>query len=230
MENQQLLEYIGDTNSEKLIQNIAKQYGEDFNKRFPEYYHDLNGECAKAVSLVTVTDPNENEIKSIGMSCMNDLLNDNFGAFLKGILGIQTMTPMKNLSDAVIQFTVPSGTLAYNMFNISGIGSTLRLGNGATPATRQDFNIEAPFGTAPESNAFSLAGVAGWNSGLGQILFSGSISAGGSGAVSETVWIQSFRLSGGNNDSFVSSRDNISPVANFIIGQTINVSYILLMS
>lgn len=224
MENSQLLEHIGETKTEKLINNIGKEFQENLVKRFPDYY---NSQVLKSLSIVSITE--NKEIKSIGMSCMNDLLNDNFGNFLKGILGIQTFN-MNDLANVSKQYIIPSPTVAYNMLGIGSLGTNIRVGKGLTPATRQDFNIQDPFTTSPESVAFQLAGDGAWNSGLGQVSMSGAITAGDSGAISEAILIQQFRNFNIGAGTSIFSRDNISPVANFIIGQTINVNYILLLS
>ncbi len=224
MENSQLLEHIGETKTENLLNDISKQFQENLVKRFPDYY---KSQILKSLSIVSITE--NKEIKSIGMSCMNDLLTDNFGNFLKGILGIQGFF-MNDLSNSAKQYNCPNGTTAYNHSGIGTLGTTIQVGTGLTPATRQDTNIQNPFGTAPESSAFNLAGVGGWNSGLGQISMSGAITAGDSGAISEAVLIQKFRNFNLGTGTSVFSRDNISPVANFIVGQTINVNYVLLMS
>jgi len=224
MENSQILEHIGETQTPKLINNIGKEFQENLVKRFPNYY---KSQVLKACSIVSITE--NKEIKSIGMSCMNDLLTDNFGNFLKGILGIQSFD-MNDLSNLSKNYVIPSGTVAYNMLGIGSLGTNIRVGKGTTPATRQDFNIENPFTTSPESLAFQLAGVGGWNSGLGQVSIQGAITAGDSGAISETILIQQFRNFNIGIGTSVFSRDNISPVVNFIVGQTINVNYLLLLS
>jgi len=227
MENSQLLELIGKTETENLKSDITKQYTENFHKRFPEWFEE-NKHMAKAFSLVTVT--KEKEIKSIGMSCINDLLNDNFGQFLKGIIGLQSFTATI-LDGGAKSFNTLSGNAGYNMANIGiAMGSYIQVGSGNSPATRQDFNIENPFGTSPESLLSGIIGLSGWNSGLGLISMIRSFNAGGSGAISETILVQAWRATDSNHRQAVYSRDNISPVANFIIGETVNVNYNLVLS
>ena len=222
MENSQLLELIGKTQTENLMQDVKNQYAENFNKQFPNYYNEKACIVTKSFSLITVT--KEKEIKSIGMSCMNDLLNDNFGEFLKGIIGIQGFSGKELDTDNLFNYTASSSNQAYNMFNTGiGMGSTWRIGKGTTPATRQDFKIEDPFVTGAEASLQSTIGGAGWNSGLGQISISG--------AISESILVCAWRSTTDSaHHRSVYSRDNISPVANFIIGETININYTLLMS
>jgi len=229
MENSQLLELVGKTETDKLIQDVKNQYAENFIKKFPNYFNEKACIVAKAFSLITVT--KDKEIKSIGMSCIDDLLNDNFGQFLKGIIGFGGFSSQDENNNPFNYITV-STNQAYNMFNTGlSMGAFLRIGKGTAPATRQDFNIEVPFVGGAEANFFNVIGLAGWNSGLGQISISGAITAGGSGSISETVLACVWRATTDSaHHRSIYSRDNISPVSNFIIGETINVNYTLLMS
>ena len=72
IENQFLMQHIGKTKTKNLVEEINKNWHEDFLNKFPSY-----DKIVKANSLLTTT--KENEIKNIGMSCINDLLSDNFG-------------------------------------------------------------------------------------------------------------------------------------------------------
>jgi len=227
MENSQLLELIGKTETENLKSDIRNQYTENFHKRFPEWFEE-NKHMAKAFSLITVT--KNKEIKSIGMSCIDDLLNDNFGQFLKGIIGLQSFTGVR-LDSTVNSFNTLSGNAGYNMANIGiAMGSYIQVGKGSATATRQDFNINDPFTTSPESLLGGIIGFSGWNSGLGLISMIRSFSAGGSGSISESILVQSWRATDSNHRQCVYSRDNISPVANFINGETVNVNYNLVLA
>ena len=221
MENEQLLEYIGKTKTNNLIEQINKEYFENFRKQFPNFYS--SPEIAKASSLVTVT--KENEIRSIGMSCMNDLLSDNYGIYLMSLYGgnlnIETLQDITNTGESV-KF-MGTGTMFNSTF--VAVGTQIQIGKGTSTPTRQDFNIESPFTTAPESTIKNTAN-GGWNSGLGQVLASMiPFGAGGSGDISETIFVQVMNITTNVQKKFLMSRDLISPISNFILGQTINVNY-----
>lgn len=222
MENSHLLQLIGQTQTDKLIQDCKNKFFDNYKKEFPNYQLQL----AKACCLVSIT--KDKEIKSIGMSCMNDLLSNNFGNFLAGILAVQQFSS-KDTGGITRNYGVPSGNNAYNMFNTLSLGTQIQVGEGSTLATRDDFVLENPFGTSPESSQFNVAGSGGWNSVLGQISISGLITAGGSGAISEVILIQRNRSTDSLSNFCLWSRDNISPVVNFIPAQTINVNYSLLL-
>ena len=226
MENSQLLELIGKTKTQNLIDDISKQYLEIQDKKFPSLNH-----LTKALSIVSVTDPNETEIKDIGMSCVNDLLNDNWGKFLLAVIGAGQGIALQDDSDTTrsltMQQTTDTNAGAYNTTNnpAGQVGSAVQVGKGTAPATRQDFTIENPFVGGVESLKNST-GIGGWNSGLGQVDIATLISATlGAGSISETVLFCRWHVNVGGNSYFLMSRDNISPVVSFIAGQAINVDY-----
>ena len=223
MENGQLLEYIGETKTNNLIEKINKEYFEIFHKKFPSY-----NEMLKASSLVTVT--KENEIKSIGMSCMNDLLSNNYGIYLASLFGGQlAVQTLKDITNADRNVTFFGAGANFNSTTGVACGTQIQIGQGSTLAVRTDFNIETPFATSPES-LIQNTNAGGWNSALGQILASMvSIGAGGAGTVSETIFVHAMN-SLATQRKFLMSRDNISPGASFILGQTINVNYTFLFS
>ena len=223
MENSQLLEYIGETKTQKLKDEITKTYFENFHKQYPNftYNHKMN-------SLVTVT--NEKEIKSIGMSCINDLITDTWANFLGVLLvggGAVLPTPPTISNIATHKLNVYSGFSndKFNNFGFGSVGTQMQIGKGLDPAIRQNFNIQTPFTNAPESGRIST-GVGGWISGLGQVQIPIQIVSGGAGAISETCLYGKWQVtSGGGNETYLLSRDNISPVVNFGVGEIINVDY-----
>lgn len=228
IENEYILERKGETKTQNLLDECSKEFQENFTKRFPDYKDQIH-----AHSIVSVTE--ENEIKDIGISCMNDLLTDNFGIWFGAFLaGRPTIVSMKNFTNASVNCGI--STNLYNYNNTDGIstgefiGTYIGIGQGTTPATRQDFNIESFFATPPE-NVRLPCGSGGWNSGLGKVdIPMIPIGAGGSGAISETCFFQSWHSEVSlNNQIYCLARDNISPVVNFVIGQTINVDYSLIL-
>ncbi len=178
-------------------------------------------------SLVTVTE--NQEIKKIGMSCINDLISDNWGKMLEALISGRQFVfpPAKDVSGNTNNaLFVYNSVDQFNSTNTAGnVGSLIQVGKSLVPATRQDFKIGDPFVTLPES-VFNGTGSGGWNSGLGQVQIPLQIVSGGSGAISETVLFGNWAsVSPVENEVYLLSHDNISPVVNFIVGQTINVDY-----
>jgi len=210
--NEYLLDYKGETFSDKLKHKIAKHI---FEQRFKKN---------QPMSFVCVSD--KEEIKSLGLSIPNDLINDNFGNMLSrmfrpiavGNAHLWTCLDFSNMVRTMRHYSNSN-----NAFNFSGQGFTI-IGKGTTTPTRQDFALASPFTTAPESlSQFHSNG--GWNSGLGQVKYSMTINAGGSGTIAESVSGQSGEDNGGINRSWIWSRDLISPTASFINGQQIFLEY-----
>ncbi len=227
MENSQLLEYIGETKTKKLQDSITKEYFELFHKKFPAY-----NENHKMNSLVTVTD--KKEIKSIGMSCINDLINDNWGKMIKALISgdLAVIPPavdrQNTTNNALIVYRT---TDQFNSTNTAGlVGSVIQAGSGSTPATRQDFNIETALIGLPQAT-FNPTGDGSWSSGLGQILIPSQIVAGQGGTIRETVLFGNWAtISPVENQQYCISRDLISPIVNFVIGQTINIDYTMVFN
>jgi len=222
MENQILLDKIGDTKTQKLIDDCNKIYKENFTKQFPKYF---DNNFTKACSLVCVTE--KNEIKSIGMSCLNDLLLDNWGNFLNGFMGGNSSAQQLRQTSGTFR-TVGMWGGAQSLWNSTSVGSTgssISVGTGTTPATRQDFVLE--------TSVLGLGmGNGGYNSGLAKIDIPAQNISTIAFSLSETglfgVWAHSTPPA--TVGSFMLSRDNISPVASVIIGNTVSVDYTLLLS
>jgi len=224
IENSQLLKYVGETWNEKLKNQISKEYFELKQKQISLVENNVY-----PMSIVRVTDPNETEIKSIGMSCINDILNDNWGNFLRGFFTgtAQDITPMTNQLAQNKPIRTNGNALPFNSTDSGAIGSEMQIGKGVSGATRQDFNIESPFASIPRFDT----GFGGYNSGLGQVSVNGLLSpTPEAGAISETVFFAVWRHIGATTERYLLSRDNISPVVNFIIGQAVNVEYVLQLS
>jgi len=228
MENQFILERIGQTKTQKLLDDCSKEFREIFTKKFPEYNQALH-----AHSIVSVTE--NDEIKKIGVSCMNDLLLDNFGKWLGMMLaGSPSNQTLFQTGGVGFDVGVFHTTLNFNQFNVASnaVGTQIAIGQGLTTAQRTDVNIETFFASAPEAGNQST-GNGGWNSGLGKVdIPMVPIGAGGSGLISETCYFAVWHLTNGtfNVSTFCLARDNIAPSVPFIIGQTINVDYALLLS
>jgi len=109
-------------------------------------------------------------------------------------------------------------------YNFDAQPTKTQVGKGTTPATRQDIKIETPFPDPPEDTFFAN-NLAGYNSGLGKITAPASVSpTGGAGAISEMVIVNTVRATNTNIFNCVMTRDNVSPLVNFIVGKTINTA------
>ena len=170
-----LEDLIGQTKSSKVMQECLNIYKEDFNKKFPNYFQD---NYTKMVSLVSATE--ENEIKSLGMSCIDDLLTDNWGKWFGALVFPTTPITLKNNVDvdAIVNMWSSGGT--YNSTNLGSIGSQIDVGNGTTLPTRQDFAIESLLQVLTSGNG-------GYNSGLGQVDIPGTGTSTFSDDIAETA-------------------------------------------
>ncbi len=227
MENSHLLEYIGKTKTQKLQNEITKEYFEIFYKKYPNFT-----ENHKMNSLVTVT--KDLEIKKIGMSCINDLINDNWakfiGTFLSGAISVQP--PAVDL-----QNTTNNALFFYNTVNqfnhtngVGDVGSMIQIGSGNTPATRQDFNIETAFVGGSEALR-TPTGLGAWITGIGQIKIPMQLMTLGAGSITETILLGNWEtISPVENQFYLITRDNISPAVSFIGGESVNVDYTMVFT
>jgi len=230
MENSQILEHIGKTKTQKLIHEITHEYLERKNKKYPPIENPLNTAC-----LVSVVE--EKEIKSIGMSCINDLLNNNFALFIKGaFLNGGTQTEMLDVANVIteVRFTGASATRYNNnqASNFSPVGSYVQVGQGTTPALIDNFAIETPFSNGGIEDSRRGTGIGAYFAGLNDVLVSSVISPTiGGGSISEAGLFAQWRRSLFANQFrvFLLSRDNISPVVPFSAGNTINIDYTINM-
>lgn len=181
----------------------------------------------------------KNEIKGVGGSTLlkdkrtgeikSNLILDNFGLLLAKIFSTQTTAnqTFTGTNSAGAPIAIHSRALTSNVFNLSSggaVGMLLFIGSGSTPPTRQDFSVETPFGTAPESLTFG-AGFPVYNSGLGNFKNLGSIIAGGSGTINESVMFDVMRTVASGLAVLALFRDIISPSVSFIVGQSIALEY-----
>jgi hypothetical protein len=227
MENQQLLEHIGKTKTSNLIEDIEKEY---FERKYKSFGIKDNQETVTPVSVVTST--KDDEIKQIGTSCMNDLLLDNWGAYYQVIYGRYNLgASMKLTSGSTVQFRANSTQRIWNNGN-TACGTQVQIGTGTTPATTSDYQIETPFVGGIEAIPRST-GIGFYTVGSSTANVSTHWSPmSQAGAISETT----FQLNIKRNDTAVTvnpiiiSRDNISPVVNFNIGEQVNVDYSFLFN
>ncbi len=194
----------------------------------------------KALCYVTEKD----EIKGVGGSTLlknsktgeivSNLILDQFGLLLASLFSLLSTTNrsvvLKNTSAAnkTINTFTNTSPFSDNSGPIS-LGNQLQVGSGTTVAVRVNFNIETAFGTSPESVPFNLGSSPIWNSTLGKFQSAGTISAGGSGTINETILLGQYRDSAGTAQLFALFRDIISPAVDFVVAQTITAEYTVQM-
>jgi len=212
--NQYLLEYKGETFSEKLKNKIHNHILEERIKKISSLL---------PMALVCVQD--NKEIKSLGVSIPNDLLTDNYGKTLAGMFrpvavgnNFFTINDLSNNLETMRYYAnSPSG------FNNAGARS-IQIGSGNTPPTRQDFNIETPFSNGGQEDnavAFSNAGF----DGAGTTKESITLTTTGAGVIAETINRWNGRNSAGASRTWILTRDLISPTSSFIASQQVFVEY-----
>jgi hypothetical protein len=227
MENQQLLEHIGKTKTKNLIEDIEKEY---FERKYKSFGIKDNQETVTPVSVVSATV--DDEIKQIGTSCINDLLLDNWGAYYQVIYGrYNGGATMVNTGGSPLQYRASSTERIWNS-HLTPVGTQVQIGQGTTPAVISDFSIETPFvggiESIPRSTGLGFYTVASSTANV-STHWSPMSQA---GAISETT----FQLNIKRNDASdtvtfqIISRDNISPVVNFNIGEQVNVDYSFLFN
>ncbi len=225
IENSQILEHIGETKSDKLIREIQSEYFELRDKKFPPKENKLS--CNTVISVTK-----DKEIKSIGMSCINDLLLDNFGKFIQGAF-LRNSGTLNTIADTgVLETTRYIGNVAntarYNSIVNVSTGTRFQVGQGTTPATRGDFKTETPFTNGGLEDNQTSTGTGVYTVGINRVNVAGVISpTTGTGSISEFVMFgiwQKFPQAQ-QTRNYALSRDNISPVANFGIADAINIDY-----
>lgn len=217
MENQILLEKIGETKTDKFINDIVKIYKENFFKRFPDYF--VNKNTLKSFAIVSITE--EKEVKALGMSCIDDLLTDNFGEWFGAFTFPTTPINMVDSSGVTQVVNMWSGGSTWNT-TPSVIGSKIDVGKGTSTPTRQDFTIENFLQVLNSSDG-------GFNSLAGQVDIPATIPSNFSDLVSETALYGVWLTVAGVKDLLI-SHDLISPAVSVLLGQTVNVDYKLLLS
>lgn len=113
-------------------------------------------------------------------------------------------------------------TASSNRWNLSGTHFA-QIGQGITPPTREDYNIETPFTNAPE-NARVASGVATYLNGTGITNVATQIQPmGGNGTITEVTEELIMRDFGGTDRNFVISRTLVDPAVNFLINEQVNI-------
>jgi len=159
------------------------------------------------------------------------VVNDNLGLIIAGIFQIPT-TASKQINlieiNGITKDIRPIGSSTVALMNhTAGALCRGQVGKGVSIPTRQDENIEVPFTNGGVEDNPQLMGVFGYNSGLGKVNSSVTITpTTGSGTITEVVMTIRLNDNSGNPFDFLITRDLVSPVINFITAQTINLELV----
>jgi len=208
----------------KILKQIHKQ-ADEYSMVKGLCYIVQNGEIKGVGGSSLMKDKKTGEIVS-------DLILDNFGLWLTGIcrsnVGTTKVVVLKNRSavDKNVNVYSTETQSFFSRTNSGAKGFLVQVGSGTTAPARTDTNIETAFGTSPESINFTSTTDAVYNLTNSNFKFLGSITAGGSGTINESIMLSFWeQVVGGSPDSFVMFRDIISPGQSFVPGQSIALEY-----
>ncbi len=226
MENQILLEKIGETRTEKLIIDCNKIYMEEFRKEYPNYFE---SNYLKSICKVITTPKGSNEIKSIGMSCMNDLMTKQFAQFLGGFIGATKSTSgdtPKGTGGFVFAWGNHHGGSTFgnwgrNAGGGSNKGLTMIVGSGTNIPQKDDF---ANANTGGFSRGM-IVNDGSFNAGLNTVTWSGGNSSVIDFTISNAYIRSNMQSSGGALTPMLFLSDLISPVVPVLIGESIFLEY-----
>jgi len=204
--------------AEKILTEIhSKAQDRSIGKMVLCYVHD-KGEIKGVGGSTLLKDKKTGEIKS-------NLILNNFGIFLAGLFKGDNLAKSVTLQDQSNVARIINIYAGGNFFNAILVGGMdLRIGSGSTPPAGTNFNVETPFGTAPENINFASSNPV-FNLGLRNFKYAGAITAGGSGTINESVTRAVWDDNGNVSRGWTLFRDIISPSVSFIIGQTIALEY-----
>jgi len=228
MENQILLEKIGETKTEKLLEDCNKIYMEIFTKKFPEYF---GNNFTKSICKVLVTDPNDTEIKGIGMSCMNDLILKQFSQWLGGFLGFQSATtgdPVKDSGGASVGVGNSHGGTNFSHWgNINSApnarGLVIGVGIETTPPLKDDFAL-------PLLTLQLVVNAGSFNSGLGTVDWTAGGTAISDFTISSSGVYGAWSLASQPIRNYALIDDRISPTIPAFIGQSVFIDITFVFS
>ena len=172
-------------------------------------------------------------IKGISQSKPNNLILDNFGILLAGLMRAPvdaekevTLTDTGNTGQTVGAYgTYAANTQHFNYFDAAyPTGTRVQVGAGTTPAARADYDIETAFIVAPEDDLFD-SGTGSY--GAGSISVAGAITAGGAGTINEILFTGRWIWQGGSATlaDFALFHDILVSGEAFVLGNTITVAY-----
>jgi len=182
--------------------------------------------------IVANLNPRNQKINDVGFNESNDLILDNFGTWLAGVvrapasstLTTVSLTDTGNAARTVHIYGEDSAAQVFNHASSAAplIGTKLQVGSDDTAAERDDYTVGTAFAGAPESGTFST------NNGsyaVGAISFSGAITAGDSITVKETGFFGSWIYYSNSLGAFMLFHDILDSGVEYAAGETVNVAY-----
>ena len=169
-------------------------------------------------------------IQGITQSKPNNLILDNFGTVLAGLMRAPvaavtnvSIPDITNTARTLPIYTINSDTKGWCTYAVGKeIGTQLKVGAGVTAAARADYQIETDFGTAPESGHFDSG--SGSYAG-GSIAVAGAIVAGGAGTINEVGFFGHWSYGAAVRALFMLFHDILVSGEAFVLGQTITAAY-----
>lgn len=165
------------------------------------------------------------------------VITDNFGKFLAAHFHILSSGNISVTLDTIAGSSVTvrvygtSSTAVWNDTDLGSVSDQAQVGQGVTPATRADINIETPFPTSPENSRITST-PGGYNSVLAKITIPTVITpTGSSGTITEACKYNTMiqNTLGPNPQIFLFFRDIVSPGVNFMMAEAINISHEVLI-
>jgi len=221
--NPDFAQYEGKTFNEKLVNEIYAYIKEERIKS------NLNHHNYLPASLVTSL--KDDEIKKIGCSIPNDIINDNLGELLAAIFrpvstGTKTVTTFEDTNPTTRSLIIYSSTVGE--LYTSGAGGALtrvQLGQGSTAPTRTDFNIETPFANGGPEDGKNKTDDGSFLPSSNQVQVGKLIGPmAGGGTITETCLFGVWNATVGGLAEFLASRDLVGSIP-FLIGEFVSVRY-----
>lgn len=177
---------------------------------------------------VFVATQNKGKIQDISLNEPNDIILDNFGYVVAGLIRQPTSTvntvPLTdtggNARTPNLYITSAAGSVTN--CNSALAGTRMQLGSGTSTPARTDYAIQTPLATAPE-NTFFNTGAGSYAAGV--VSFSGSVTAGGSGTVNEAIFTGRWTYTGTTLADFALFHDKLAAGVSFTAGKTLTASY-----
>lgn len=226
LDNNYLLQYKAQTFTEKLKESIIKHTLEEEEERLG-YTPRLT---ETALVIAHTTGEKFPEIKALGASTLmkednkitKDLVLNNFMRWFSGWFGEANRDiTMKDRAGA--DFTVRVNGSGFNRATVP-VGTGVQVGDGVTVPLRTDVDIVNAFPDAPQSD-INDTNDGGWNSAAGKITVAKSIvTATNNGTVIEVGLFAFFRENTNTQIISMLTRDKLSPVVPWVVGETLNIT------
>ena len=189
---------------------------------------ELDGLRPHETVALAVTD-RRGKILGADINMPNDLILDNFGRWLAGIItppAIVNTTRSISLTD--INGSSHSNHYIYYFtdytYNRDGaaVGGAMKVGSGSSAAARGDYDVTTAFGGSPEDDMFPTA-TGSYSAGYATV--AGAITAGGSGTVNEVGLFMKWVYYTAYDVYVMICHDILGSGIPFSAGNIINVSY-----